>query len=775
MRYDMLAVLQHCRKLPLFCCLMLIAAGAGAQPEHVLENRVSICVDPATPSRVARNQAEQKRIEGCREWSSFASTSAVLGVLQFRSCSSSVEPVSHFLKAVFEAWNGQSPQNPVTKDIYTSPGKFQLRPIRAGETRVDTLLVWKGMAALVVSEDGALSVKPDLKRTRVLFPGQSNNCGELTVRSAEQLAKSLDYPSEYKFLVPRRPRLYWNHWIESGGVEQPREVTTTDYYRYHISFSALDFEAFRRNDKDAREHLSVQEADEYLPPLDRYKVAVLPIGEFQRRNGFERSVGIDDRILKRTLTQPALPRTASYAELRQQHNGLYVIDENGQRGGSFSYEFRVTNSGCAALAVIVWSETRRTIVTSWIRPLQAIADDAPADGLACAQPGGVSRRMGLAAIPRFDTADDNQVIARLGFIDFGPYTIGSFQDLRYHDEPPISWVLQTSDLRRSLAEFGEFVNRRVKEADFDMHDASEHLARLLFNCRDLGDADCIGGEALRRLRDIGAANPGTRVQANFRDIANNGTYYLPIHLLEQAPGRLLGRNLRFVQPLPVPSAGSARGGCVRDWSGGLIVADVEYFDEGGWRKSWMDSFAATGRYRIFKAFDDLLRLRREYFEDPNLLSMMPEGLILLAHHGNGDISDTQLRDSIERIKADDIKRRFRSGSITVLVACSVGALGDVEKGSSRLLFKLNEKNMRAAIISPFEVPPRLAKRFLEHFKAAAGELGQGASLYDLLDRTKARLRDSSDKADDSLQLKAGVDIFMLVGDSDITICRGGDS
>ena len=745
-------------------------AGATKDDQFQLDNHVSICVDPPTPSRVARNSEEIKAMTECREWSSFAGTSALFGALEFRDCSSSV-PLGRFLRSVLQAWNGNLPsQNPVTTTLFNTPAKFQLRPLREGESRKDALLVWKGMAALVVDDELPPASKPDLRRLRVLFPSKSNDCGTLVVRTADELAKTLAAPNEYKFLAPMRPLLFWNQWVEESGsaVEEPAQLSTARDYRYRIALSALDFDAFRRHEETARHHLTPDQADDYLPTVDSYRISVLPIGRFESKAAVVRSVAIDRDVLKRTLTEGTLPAESSLNKLGAHHDAMQVLDENGQPGGAFSFRFHLAAEGCAAIAVIIWSETRQIIVASWIRPVRTVLDESD---LQCLEPGGVSRRAGLATIPWFDTANDKNVRARLAFVDFGGYTIASFQGLVDGDEPPASWVVERLDLLDALREFGDYVNRRVKRADFDTSGAATQLARLLFRCHELRDADCEGAEALRRLRELGQTEPGARVQVTFRDVASNSAVYLPIHLVEQSPGVLLGRNLRFVQPLPLPSPKRSGSGCVQTWSAGLLVGD--YFDQGQWRRDWLESFVTTAHHSRFRNMNDLDGLRDDYFGNADLISDMPEGLVLLAHHGNGHLSDTPDRDAIEQITPDGIKRKFRAGSVALLIACSTGALGDAQRGSSPLLFRLNEKNVRAALVSPFEVPPRVARRFLDHFAAAVEASSQDRSLYDLVDDAKARLRTSTDPDDDNDGLKAAVDIFMLVGDGDLRVCHSG--
>jgi hypothetical protein len=589
---------------------------------------------------------------------------------------------------------------------------------------------------------------------------------------------TIENAENYQLLVARHARLFWNHWIETDhGLEQPTEVKVGELYRYRISFSALDFEAFQRNEQQARDRLPQDEVGNYLPTQLRYRISVLPVGAFAEQGARAVKIRIDETILKATLTDPQIPKAGSYKTLAERYDALFVVAENLAESKTFSYEFQVTKPGCPGLAVIVWSDYPRKIITSWIRPIRAVGDNPPLppDALRelsdhppdlCSKPIEISRRVGPSAIPWFDTADDTRAVARLAFVDFEGYSIGGFQDLRRPDEEPLSWVVE-QPLRQSLATFGDFVNARINRADFSLQEPSEELWKVLFKCADQADSDCDGVDALRSLRHLAEETPGSRVQASFRDIAGNGTYYLPIHLLEQTS------TLRFVQPLPVPVPASGRQpGCVREWSGGLIVSDNPSLDE-PWRKGFMTSFAESAHHLLLRS-THLLQPLKDDLSNPRLVSTGPEGFVVLAHHGDGDISDTAARDAQTRIKPGQVKRLYQPGSVTLLVACSVGTLGDLARSSSRFLFSLNEHNMQAAVISPFQVSPHLARSFLEAFRAVVETLTQDATLFDVLDATKRRIQ-HPDNGDESLGVQAAVETFMIVGDGDVIICKPGQT
>jgi hypothetical protein len=67
----------------------------------------------------------------------------------------------------------------------------------------------------------------------------------------------------------------------------------------------------------------------------------------------------------------------------------------------------------------------------------------------------------------------------------------------------------------------------------------------------------------------------------------------------------------------------------------------------------------------------------------------------------------------------------------------------------------------------------LARRFLENMKLVISTSKTDMTLFSLLEKTKLQLQTGGDAEDDNLNLQESVDIFMVVGDGDVQICKGG--
>lgn len=101
----------------------------------------------------------------------------------------------------------------------------------------------------------------------------------------------------------------------------------------------------------------------------------------------------------------------------------------------------------------------------------------------------------------------------------------------------------------------------------------------------------------------------------------------------------------------------------------------------------------------------------------------PVGLVLLAHHGGGDLWFTNRNDAWSWTELPDpndpfallrdleVPRRFGEGSAAVLVACSPGDLKD----PLSLITRLNENGIDTMIFSPFNIVADFGLRLAQQF------------------------------------------------------------
>jgi hypothetical protein len=799
------------------------------QAQFAVTHTASVCIDPPEPSIVVGSEKDKARFPGCIKWSAFTGASEVFESYQFmESDKNNVPPVNRFARAIINSWTGVLPSPPPTSmRLYDNPKSFgliEVAPDDPKQSRAHTLIVWNadggGMIAYVVDECKVEEVKkgaPKLARYLVLYTSETLG-GELRTTDAATLAKSLEDAWKQrttdaekqtklvkaawnpKFLRRQHVRLYWNQWIqdESTENEQPQQIYARSRFKYYIDLSALDFQAFVKNPNPDRNVFTDKEANALFPPLVYFNVTVFPIGNFSKKDARTASVKIDKNRLKKTLisTNEELTSANTLDSASISHGALVCEDNCEDTSDKRRLFFRFTpkEAGCAHLAVVIWNDDKTKVVASWVQPINVLPDPADPSGdgklmagertsdSECESPMRVAQRFDIAAAPRFDPQPDSGLSARLTFLDFESFTanfaMGFLEDLRSDGAEMQAWVLETDKgLRRDLAGIKKFVDGSMDPLDksFDLTQVSDRLERKLFNCRDQLDEECLGRRAHAVLMQI-ARNAGgrnVRVQATFRD-TRGAIYYLPIHLLCIDKDHLLADAIRIDQPLPMPLGNPPQQRpCVSHWFAGLIVQDKKaVYDENSWREKWPEGLKKGYTCKPFLNLTDL----RDYFrvEGPNKpgapgVAGVPEGLVLLAHHGGGRIAEREDQPEVDQIGPENIKRMFGPGSFAVLAACSVGALSEDQRDNSLFLHTLNERKVRAAVVSPFKVPAPVAKRFLNALQETLSGLLTDTTLYDVFEKSKRQYQKPAGDGYD--WLIPMVNVFMLVGDGDVRVCK----
>ncbi|MRV76407.1 hypothetical protein GJ700_32320 [Duganella sp. FT92W] len=672
-------------------------------------------------------------------------------------------PLRNFLREVLYAYHGRYPSNEKinTEAILKSPGKFGLRPVRKGESRLGSLMIWPKSAALVAEDGNDTNTAFSLQKIAVWYPS-TKNCGALETITVDKLVSQTTSLTDIRYFQPIHPRLFWNSWIDSDdGSEQPVTLETGKLYRFRLAFSALDFNAQKNGADNPREKIELQQTEDYLPDFEPYNITVVPVGKFRTRKPLLSMVTISRDTLTRTLIQDKIT-TRKLNEMSREHNAIKFEDGDNT---ILSSAFIPIEPGCISFVVVVSSKATRRLVTSW--RVNAMVGDQ--DATQCVTTS-ISRSVGPSAMPWFEVSDEKQAVARLGILDFEDFAIGSFQKARDADQDPISWVLK-GPLERALRDLSEYINDNIGSDALDLKLVSRELTKTLFDCATNGDSDedpCDGNIALQELRSLASTSKNDRVQVNLRNIVANRNYYAPVQLISYSESEALGKYLDFVQPLPIPLPpvlGPTK--CISDWTSGLIVTDAAFTET--WRRTLVPSIVEPLHHRSPATFDDL-NLLKGYLTSSSPMCERPEALVLLAHHGRGFLADTQKRKRIEGIPAEQVSRKFKNGSVGILMACSLGAIGDKDNDGAMFLERLNEKNMRAAVISPVIVPGRLAARFLENVKTVASKLEKDTTLSEIFRLARQRILNGPDPQDNNEAVRIAANFLMIVGDPDTSIC-----
>ena len=185
-----------------------------------------------------------------------------------------------------------------------------------------------------------------------------------------------------------------------------------------------------------------------------------------------------------------------------------------------------------------------------------------------------------------------------------------------------------------------------------------------------------------------------------------------------------------------------------------------------WRSDW------KSRYTNDRGTLDLDQLRAYLLGDDS--APQREGLIVLAHHGKGEIQAESEAPFERRISSQgEIKRKFGLPSVAILATCSVGAPGSAHVENNELIYSLNQGNIVAMIASPFKVPVPLAKRFMELLGNDLIQLETNKPFYEVFLSVRKKLKEApeSPTSPNTPHLRSIVDSFMLLGRGDVSICK----
>jgi hypothetical protein len=440
----------------------------------------------------------------------------------------------------------------------------------------------------------------------------------------------------------------------------------------------------------------------------------------------------------------------------RRHEGEILADYSSRvQAGKISIDVEATAAGCAAIALSIWNRKLDRPIDEYVHTV-AIKDgkNTTPD---CKSEDNRSEKVSPSHLSLLWQDPDGRADAALHFFEM---KLGDtiYKAAVYGENGSIaSWTVTNSptsllgsvnflavmDEARSTgnyAKVGEVISRVLFSADNPRGESQAQHAKQRLSV--LGDKALL----FVKMVDIGGQN-----------------LFFPIGSLKTG-NALLGDKLVIVQPLPEQTYRQADICITDNWTLGLP-----------------DQLEAVSipNYDLFvQQLDDTVSGRlatidqlKTYVES-DAKDQSPVGLLLLAHHGDGNIwYDKKSR----YVMFSDVRRQYTRGSIAVLAACSVGNLAAGEKRLA-LLSRLNQHGIDAFILSPYEVPAELGVGLAIHFQrtiaAAYDEMKKdkqikGPTLAQLYDRTLESLR--ADRDFQKVKANARYE-FLLAGNSALRLC-----
>jgi C4-dicarboxylate-binding protein DctP len=575
------------------------------------------------------------------------------------------------------------------------------------------------------------------------------------------------------------PEIAWNSWLEDSQGKDAPALMANQVYRINLDLARYAYRKMWSSPSASRLYRRLRDQGELRlllqPVMVGSGMAPAP----------GRPLDLQKLAVKFDRTKIDPTDRQKLEEFQARKLSTRALSEAVNLGSIASWEVVANESGCADLAISVWDEAR-------IMPLDHIVISFPVQPegekpKAC-RPFGLSQAMGAgmetllygpgesiapsgrradAALHVFETDDEGTRRSIAVFVDrarlmsaqSNPNSSDSGVYAWKLDSVLSSYVSDQSQLPELIRSAHEAIG--LPDSQFPFQDVASELARKIFSghsTRDQGDA----AKALSALSELVASAPEPVVLVRLVSAAGEAIY-LPFGLLAaQAKKPVVPKRFTVVQPLQAQSAGAKA--CVNAW----WVARPAKLD--GVTGDAADQLEKAGApTEGMKRLPDHDKLAR-YLNGDYAISDVDtgEGLILLAHHDQGNLKFSKADRPPARIIKEDVRRSFPPGSVAILAACSTTGK-DLE--TRAIVEKLAARGIEALIISPFAVDADFGTLFaLEFEKVVAAERANHseATLLEVFGRAVQRVAVSFKNHSALLDMALE---FQLVGNPDVRLCK----
>lgn len=428
------------------------------------------------------------------------------------------------------------------------------------------------------------------------------------------------------------------------------------------------------------------------------------------------------------------------------------------RAGGIRFPVSTVESGCGAIAVSIWDEAMRT-------PLDHIVYTVAVGDAVC-EPANVGQRLRSGLITLLHDVQGNDASAALHLFEVAPEGANVQTVAIYVPDAPaggcthFSWVRNAS-LTRYLFEQRAFrgsLHRAWEKGGPPYSVLAHQIRQLLFPSRD--DSPCGGWAALASLRRLSSQKGGS-LFARVVD-PDNRSLFVPLALLfslEEGGQRVFAEPPALRQPLPVESLGTAER-CVGTWHF-LLPRNLHGYIP------TIEPPTGLAESSLLRDLSDLDSLVGDWWLNEPDPADPAVGLVLLAHHIDGDLSTFDPDDRWSS-PTELSGTNFPRGSVAFLCACAVGG----PTKSRDLVDALAGAGFDALVLSPFNVYTPFGIELAKNFSRLVAEglamdtRGRIADLY------AAALAETVSALESELGDRArGMSLeFLLAGRDDLRLC-----
>jgi len=444
------------------------------------------------------------------------------------------------------------------------------------------------------------------------------------------------------------------------------------------------------------------------------------------------------------------------------------------------------NAGCAFLGLSLWTATDDNLRPN--TPFDFILRRVPVgDGPSrCGEVGLLQSGLPASFINRAGvTVDASLHIFQLptGAPQGQPqrYSQAVYVDL---SGKPLTWRL-AADLASYVAEPKTYLSRQLHWALQlnDYRPMRAELTKIIFPSTD--DAAV---RALNSMKALAARADSRPVTVYASLVGDDGwPQVFPIGLVNGDDEKALGSRITFVEPLKQENTADAR--CVSRWTFFLppkllpdngfacSVNDAELLKEtvpshtgAAEANADVGQDLSTIMWNRLMIYFGVEKQAQNAAANKGVDGDSPEGLLLLAHQGNGVLSFNP--DGEPGIKSLDVHHpKYQAGSMGVLVACE-GSSSGAASADLDWLTTFNKLNMDVILVSPFSLPIGVGGCFARRWRAALEEARKNPTPVTIAEIYRSVLKQMAaelTEADDQEVLNAAYQ-FVLTGNAQLPVC-----
>jgi hypothetical protein len=542
---------------------------------------------------------------------------------------------------------------------------------------------------------------------------------------------------------------FWNSWFQETGFQNAPTKSIVEVGKTYTFTFDLSPYSYGNEDPNVVVHLPSAELLDELNklPLDVLTVYVRPVivgRGIVLLPGEEELKQLDLDLNK--LRRPDLS-----------HLGRERLFEYSSRvqAGKITINVTATEPGCAAIALSIWNRTLDRPIDDYIHTVAIHNAATPSPN--CEPNKTRDQKAPSRHLSLLWQDPDSAADAALHFFEL---KLGDtiYKAAVYGEKRSmVAWAVSNS-LSSLLSDINFLATIDEARNTGDYSKSGEKIFDALFS------ADTPNGKRQARYaqKQLEALPDGSVLFVRMVDVSGRNLF-LPLGSLKIGP-TFLGDRITVLQPLPQQTYRQPDICIADNWAMGL--------------PDRLESVSLATYSKFLIKLDGIISSRlstigklKTYLTSESATSS-PEGLLLLAHHGNGNLWYDKKSNYVT---FSDIDRQYARGSIAVVAACGVGNLAAGERRLA-LLTRLNSHGIDAVILSPYEVPAELGVALAMHFEnqiSAAYENMKknaqliGPTLGQIFDATLKSI--DKDTEFEKVNAKAKYE-FLLAGNNGLRLC-----